>query len=469
MDPKERLAIPHQKMPELPVEERKRTWKEVNLGYTEELARTEAERCLQCKKPPCVEGCPVQIDIPGFILKIREGDYQGAVDVIKRTNSFPAICGRVCPQERQCQAVCVVGKRGDPVGIGHLERFVGDWQISVGLPDDIAPPPPTGKKVAVVGSGPAGLTVAGELAKKGHKVTIFEALHRPGGVLVFGIPEFRLPNWIVDFEIEYLRRLGVEIRVDTLIGSTIKMDQLLGEMGYDAVFLGLGAGTPIFTGVPGENLPGIYSANEFLTRVNLMQAHRPDTDTPLRFGDNVAVIGGGNTAMDASRTSIRLGAKRVMLVYRRSRKEMPARVEEVRHAEEEGVGFMFQTVPVRYIAGEDGSVAAMECVRTELGPPDESGRRRPVVIEGSNFQVPVDVVIVAIGARPNPLVRRIAEQVGLKIDEKGHVIVDPETNRTSVEGIWAGGDIIGGEETVIKSMGDARRAAADMHQWLMSR
>ncbi|MBC7288565.1 MAG: FAD-dependent oxidoreductase, partial [Armatimonadetes bacterium] len=300
-------------------------------------------------------------------------------------------------------------------------------------------------------------------------VTIFEALHRPGGVLIFGIPEFRLPNHIVDFEIEYLRRLGVEIRVDALVGSTAKMDQLLGEMGYDAVFLGLGAGTPIFMGIPGENLPGVYSANEFLTRVNLMEAHNPDTDTPLRFGDNVAVIGGGNTAMDASRTSVRLGAKRVMLVYRRSREEMPARVEEVRHAEEEGVEFMFQTVPVRYIADESGNLAAMECVRTGLGPPDESGRRRPIVIEGSNFEVPVDIVIVAIGARPNPLVRRIAAQAGLSLDEKGHVIVDPDTGRTNVEGIWAGGDIVGGEETVIKGMGDGRRAAMDMHEYLSRR
>lgn len=465
MEDRERLAIAHQRMPELDIERRRRSWDEVNLGYTEELARTEAERCLQCKRAPCVTGCPVEIDIPGFILKIRQGDFRGAVETIKLTNSFPSICGRVCPQERQCQARCVVGKRGDPVGIGHLERFVGDWQRAQGIPQ-AKPGTPTGKKVAVVGSGPAGLTVAGDLAKLGHQVTVFEALHRPGGVLVFGIPEFRLPNEIVDYEIEYLRQLGVQIRVDTLIGATVTMPQLLEEKGYDAVFLGLGAGSPIFMGIEGENLPGVYSANEFLTRVNLMQAHRPDADTPLRMGDRVAVIGGGNTAMDASRTAVRLGAKSVRLVYRRSREEMPARVEEVRHAEEEGVDFAFQTVPVRFIADDTGNLAAMECVRTELGPPDESGRRRPVVVEGSNFTEPVDIVVVAIGARPNPLVRRIAQQAGVELDAKGHVIVDHETGRTNVDRIWAGGDIVGGEETVIKSMGDGKRAARDIHEYL---
>jgi glutamate synthase (NADPH/NADH) small chain len=317
--------------------------------------------------------------------------------------------------------------------------------------------------VAVVGSGPSGLTVAGELAKRGHRVTVFEALHRPGGVLVFGIPEFRLPKEIVDFEIEGLRRLGVEIRTNVLIGATIRLRQLFEEEGYEALYLGLGAGSPIFMGIEGENLPGIYSANEFLTRVNLMQAHRPDTDTPLRFGDRVVVIGGGNTAMDAARTAVRLGAKEVTVVYRRSREEMPARAEEVRHAVEEGVVFEFLTVPTRFLADETGNLMAMECVRTQLGPPDESGRRRPVVIPGSQFTLPADIAVVAIGARPNPLVRRLAEEVGLAVDDKGQVLIDPHTGATNVPGLWAGGDIVGGEETVIKSMGDGRRAAQHMH------
>ncbi len=465
MQDRERLNIPHQQMPELDVEQRRRSFKEVALGYTWEMAKTEAERCLQCRNAPCVTGCPVEIDIPRFIRQIREGDIRAALATIKETNSFPAICGRVCPQERQCQAKCVVGKVSQPVGIGHLERFVGDWQRAEDVMDLPEAVQPTGKKVAVIGAGPAGLTVAGELAKRGHSVTIFEALHRPGGVLVFGIPEFRLPNEVVDFEIEYLRRLGVEIRTNVLIGATLTIRQLREELGYDAIFLGLGAGTPIMLNIPGENLRGVYSANEFLTRVNLMRAHEPDADTPLRIGRRVVVIGGGNTAMDAARTALRLGAERVTVVYRRSRAEMPARVDEVRHAEEEGVEFEFMAMPIRFI-GEDGDVAAVECLRTELGEPDESGRRRPVPVEGSNFTIPADIVINAIGARPNPLVKRIAEEVGLELDEKGHVVVDPETGRTNVEGIWAGGDIIGGEETVIKAMGDGRRAAKDMHSYL---
>lgn len=453
-------------MPELSVSERLAGFAEVNRGYNEEQALAEAERCLQCKRPPCVAGCPVDIDIPGFIKLIGERCYADAALKIKETNSFPAICGRVCPQEQQCQVKCVVGRAGrPPVGIGHLERFVGDHLIANPQPA-VSHPEPTGHKVAVVGSGPAGLTTAGELAKLGHEVTIFEALHEPGGVMVYGIPEFRLPNDIVRYEIEALLELGVQIVHDTVIGRTLTVDELFGEMGYEAIFLGLGAGNPRFLGIEGENLRGVYSANEYLTRINLMRAYRDDYDTPIRRGRRVTVVGGGNVTVDASRWALRLGAETVTIVYRRSRQEMPARIEEVRHAEEEGVQFQFLTLPVRLL-GDDGDVAAMECLRMELGEPDASGRRRPVPLEGSEFTIPTDLVVIAIGARVSPLVAIAVPEI--ELDESGHVIVNPDTLETSIPGIFAGGDLIPGEETIVRAMGDGRRTAQSIHRYLAER
>ncbi len=462
--PAQRTRILHQKMPEQPPEVRIRNFDEVNLGYSLQQAITEASRCLQCKTAPCRAACPVNIDIPTFIALLREKKFDQAVAKILEDNAFPAICGRVCPQERQCQAACVLGKKGDPVGIGHLERFLGDWLMAneaAALPE--APPPrSTGRKVAVVGSGPSGLTVAGDLARMGHQVTIFEALHAPGGVMVFGIPQFRLPKEIVAFEIGRLQRLGVEIRTNVVIGKTLTIDQLMNELHYDAVFLGLGAGSPVFMGLPGENLRGICSANEFLTRVNLMRAYRDDYDTPIRKGRRVAVIGGGNTAMDASRCAIRLGAEEVILVYRRSRAEMPARVEEIRHAEEEGVNFQFLTNPVRFIGQED--VQAMECIRMELGEPGPDGRRRPRPISGSEFIMEVDEVIIAIGARVSPLAPLAAG--GARLDDHGRIITDPQTLATTRPGVFAGGDVIGSEETVIAAMRDGRKAAKAIDDYL---
>lgn len=449
-------------MAEQPAEERRRNFEEVNRGYSESQALTEAERCLQCKKAPCVTGCPVDIDIPGFIRLLREGDYRAAALKIRETNSFPAICGRVCPQERQCQAQCVLGKRGQAVGIGHLERFVGDWLLDNPVPEEV--PSATGHKVAIVGSGPSSLTVAGELARQGHQVTIFEALHKPGGVMSYGIPPFRLPRQVVEHEIEAVKRLGVEIRTDTVVGRTVTYEQLK-EEGYEAFFLALGAGSPYFMGIEGENLGGVYSANEYLTRVNLMQAYREDYDTPVARGRKVTVIGGGNTAMDSSRCALRVGAESVTLVYRRTRQEMPARVEEVRHAEEEGIIFQLLVSPIRLI-GEAGRVTAMECIRNELGEPDDSGRRRPVPIKNSEFILETDQVIVAIGARISPLAKLVVP--GLEQDSKGYIVVSPETLQTSVPGVFAGGDVIGGEETIIRGMGDGRRAAAALYQYLVN-
>ncbi len=465
MDTKERMKLEPVPMAERAVGDRLAGFDEVNLGYSEQQAQAEAERCLQCKKAPCRAGCPVDVDIPEFIRLIREGKYGEAGLKIKQTNAFPAICGRVCPQEDQCQAQCVLVKQSKPVNIGYLERFVGDYLIS--HPEErVSSVAHTGKKVAVVGSGPAGLAAAGDLAKAGHEVTVFEALHEPGGVLIYGIPEVRLPNITVGHEIEALQRLGVEIRPNTLISRTLTVDDLFGELGFAAIFLGLGEGAPIFLGIAGENLPGVLSANEFLTRVNLMRAFDDDYDTPVHRGRHVVVTGGGNVAMDSSRCALRLGAESVTLLYRRARAEMPARIEEVRHAEEEGVIFELLVSPVRFI-GEEGRLAAVECLRMELGEPDESGRRRPIPVEGSEFIVETDQAIVAIGARVNPSARLVMP--GMKQDAKGHVIVDAETLRSNIPGVFAGGDVVLGEETVIRALGDGRRAAKAIDEYLRAK
>lgn len=450
-------------MPKQPPEERRRNFNEVALGYSEEQAVAEAKRCLQCKKPLCVSECPVEIDIPGFIRLIAEGDFKGAIRLIKEKNVLPAICGRVCPQEDQCEKVCVLGRKGEPVAIGRLERFVADWEARQGEVKMPPKKPPTGKRVAVVGSGPAGLTVAGDLVQMGHEVTIFEALHKPGGVLVYGIPEFRLPKAIVAREIEYVQRLGAKIVTSFVVGKTMTVDELLSE--FDAVFVGTGAGLPWFMGIPGENYNGIYSANEYLTRSNLMKAYLfPKYDTPIVRGKRVAVIGGGNVAMDSARTALRLGADEVRIVYRRSRTEMPAREEEIINAEEEGVIFDFLTLPLRYHADEQGWVKEMECIRMRLGEPDASGRRKPIPIEGSNFRIPVDTVVVAIGQSPNPLVPSTTP--GLQVGRHGNIVADPMTGKTTRKGVFAGGDIVTGAATVILAMGAGRVAARAIDEYL---
>ena len=436
---------------------RAKNFEEVALGYSEETALAEAARCLKCKKEPCRQGCPVQVPIPQFISKIAEHDFVGAIGVIKEKNALPAVCGRVCPQEVQCEKYCVLGKKGDPVGIGRLERFIADWELGqVVQPIECAPP--TGKKVAVVGSGPAGLTVAADCAQVGHKVTIFEALHVPGGVLMYGIPEFRLPKAIVQAEIENLKKIGVEVQVNAVIGAINTVDELLEQEGYDAVFIGTGAGLPYFLGIPGENLNGVYSANEFLTRTNLMKGYLfPEYDTPVRVGKRVAVLGGGNVAMDCARTALRLGSEEVYIVYRRSMDELPARGEEVHHAEEEGVIFNILTNPTKIIGNDESWVTAMECLKYELGEPDASGRRSPVAIKGSEFIMGMDTVVVAIGQGPNPLVPRTTK--GLDTNKKGNIIADEETGATSKTMVYAGGDVVTGAATVIKAMGAGRIAA----------
>ncbi len=459
--------IPRQPMPEQDPKERSKNFKEVPFGYTPEIAQKEASRCLQCKKPKCIEGCPVGVKIPEFINLIAEGDYIGAAKKLKEDNSLPAVCGRVCPQESQCESLCILGKKDDPVAVGRLERFAADYERAQGTVDLPDIPPPTGKKVAVVGSGPAGLTLAGDLIKFGHQVTIFEALHKPGGVLVYGIPEFRLPKAIVDAEVDYLKRLGVEIKYNYVIGKILTVDELF-EMGYDAVFLGVGAGLPVFMNIPGENLCGIYSANEYLTRSNLMKAYLfPEYDTPIALGKNVAVIGGGNVAMDSARTALRLGADNVHIVYRRSKTELPARAEEVHHAEEEGVQFKFLTAPVRYIGNESGWVVGMECIQMELGEPDDSGRRRPVPIEGSNFTLDVDLAVVAIGTGANPIITGTVPN--LELNKWGYIVADDATGKTSREGVYAGGDIVTGAATVILAMGAGRNSSQAVHQYLMNK
>jgi glutamate synthase (NADPH/NADH) small chain len=462
---KKRAQIPRQKMPEQDPKVRAKNFDEVPFGYTAELAKLEASRCLQCKKPSCVEGCPVSVDIPSFIWLILQGDFLGAARKLKEMNSLPAVCGRVCPQEDQCEKACILGKKGEPVAIGRLERFAADYELANG--EFIMPPkaPPTDKKVAVVGAGPAGLTLAGDLIKKGHQVTIFEALHKAGGVLVYGIPEFRLPKDIVQAEVNYLKRLGVEVKTNMVIGKIYTVDELMAN-GYNAVFLGTGAGLPTFMNIPGENLNGVYSANEYLTRSNLMKAYLfPQYDTPIAKGKNVAVLGGGNVAMDSARTALRLGADNVYIVYRRSKKELPARIEEVHHAEEEGVQFHFLTLPVKMLGNEDGRVCGMECQRMELGEPDESGRRRPIPLPGSEFSLEVDMIVVAIGTGANPLVPSTTSD--LKTNKWGYIIADPETGATSKKGVYAGGDIVTGSATVILAMGAGRKAAESIHKYLM--
>ncbi len=461
--PKKEIIPKKTPMAEQPPAERIHNFDEVPYGYTPEQAMAEARRCLECKNPRCVEGCPVGIDIPGFLKLIAEGDFQGAINLIHRANALPAITGRVCPQETQCEAVCALSKKYEPVAIGRLERFVADWEAAQGMLPVPPLPPPTGKRVAVVGSGPAGITVAADLAKMGHEVTIFEALHEPGGVLIYGIPEFRLPKEIVRREVDYVRRLGVKIVTDFVIGRTATLEELLQE--FDAVFLGTGAGLPWFLNIPGENLGGVYSANEYLTRVNLMKAYRfPEYDTPVARGRRVVTIGGGNVAMDAARTALRMGAEESIIVYRRSREEMPARLEEIHHAEEEGVQFMLLTTPVAFHGDENGRVKELECLRNELGEPDESGRRRPIPIPNSNFRIPCDLAIVAIGQSPNPLIPTTTPQ--LKIGKGGVVVVDEKTMKTSLKGVFAGGDVATGGATVILAMGQARIAAKAIDEYL---
>ena len=456
--------IPRQPMPEQDPEVRKRNFEEVPFGYTPELAIKEAERCLQCKNPLCVGGCPVSIDIPDFLRLIKEEDFTQAIRSIWGKNSFPAVCGRVCPQETQCEERCILAKKGESVAIGHLERFAADYEREHGDGELPLKKDPTGKKVAVVGSGPAGLTVAGDLILKGHEVTVFEAFHKPGGVLVYGIPEFRLPKEIVYSEVNYLERLGVKLEYNTVVGRTVSLDELF-EQGYEAIFIGVGAGLPRFLNIPGENLIGIYSANEYLTRANLMKAYRfPEYDTPIAIGKEVVVFGAGNVAMDSARTAMRLGADRVRIVYRRSREEMPARAEEIHHAEEEGVEFYLLTAPTRFLGDESGHVTGMECLEMELGEPDESGRRRPVPIEDSKFKLDCDLAVIAVGAGANPILTKSTE--GLKLNRWGYIVADEETGKTSLKGVWAGGDIVTGSATVILAMGAGRQASDSIHKYL---
>jgi len=456
-----RLAMPRQD-PKV----RARNFNEVALGYTHEMALKEANRCIQCPKQPCIGGCPVNIDIPDFIKAVQDKDMPEAVRILKSKNALPGICGRVCPQETQCEEVCTLSKKGAPIAIGRLERYVADWEREHVSELASSPnlPSPTGKKVAIIGSGPAGLTCAADLAKLGHQVTIFEAIHVAGGVLMYGIPEFRLPKAIVQGEVDYVKSLGVDIKLDSVMGKLATVDELL-EGSYEAVFLGTGAGLPMFLDVTGENLNGVYSANEFLTRVNLMKAYLfPEYDTPIKIGKKVAVIGGGNVAMDAARCALRLGADEVYIIYRRSRVEMPARNEEVENAEEEGIIFKFLTNPKRFIGNEQYWVTAMECYEMELGEPDASGRRRPVIKEGSEFTIEVDVAIVALGTTPNPLIPSTTR--GLETRRNGTVVADEETGKTVKDRVWAGGDVVTGAATVISAMGAGKQAAVSIDAYL---
>ncbi|MDR7865597.1 MAG: NADPH-dependent glutamate synthase [Sporomusaceae bacterium] len=455
------------KMPEQAADQRRRNFNEVALGYEAETAKAEAARCLQCKTAPCRQGCPVEIDIPKFIKNIKEGDFDAAIDEIKTKNNLPAVCGRVCPQEDQCEKYCIMGKKGEPVGIGRLERFAADYAMATGREDKVDVPAEVLGKVAVIGAGPAGLTTAGDLARLGYKVTVFEALHAPGGVLMYGIPEFRLPKAIVQREIAALRKLGVDIQVNAVIGKSYTIDELLNEEGYDAVFIGTGAGLPHFMDIPGENLNGVYSANEFLTRVNLMKAYKfPQTGTPVRVGRRVAVVGAGNVAMDSARTALRLGAEKVYIVYRRSEEEMPARHEELEHAKEEGVEFRLLTAPVQVLGDDKGWVKGIECIKMELGEPDESGRRKPVPVEGSNYVLDVETVVMAIGQGPNPLVQDTTP--GLAVNKRGNIMAD-ETGATSKDAVFAGGDIVTGAATVILAMGAGKKASAKIHEYVQNK
>lgn len=463
MDIKERMAIPRQKMPEQDPLERKHNYDEVPYGFTKELAIKEAQRCLRCKIPKCVEGCPVNIDIPSFIALIEQGKFLEAAQKIKEKDSLPATTGRVCPQETQCECKCILAHKGDPVSIGRLERFAADHEREFGnikLPK-IAPE--TGKIVAVVGAGPAGLTVAGDLIKLGHKVVVFEALHQPGGVLMYGIPEFRLPKKIVQAEVSFLTKLGVEIRTDYIVGKLLTVDELL-EHGYNAVFIGTGAGLPMFMGIPGENLVGVYSANEYLTRSNLMKAFMfPEYGTSPIYSKKAVTVGGGNVAMDSARTAVRMGAQSTV-VYRRSRKEMPGRDEEIHHAEEEGVVFHLLTNPKRILSDENGRVTGIECLRMKLGEPDDSGRRRPIPIEGSEFMIEADIVIPALGNKPNPIVPMTTPD--LEMTKWKTIVADEATGKTSKDRVWAAGDIVSGAATVILAMGQAKIAAKSIHEHL---
>ena len=457
--------INRQKMPEQNVSSRIRNFTEVPLGYDSKTAQKEASRCIMCKNPKCVEGCPVGIDIPAFVKLIKEGKFLEAIYKIKEKNALPAVCGRVCPQEDQCEKMCILGMKGEPVGIGNLERFAADYEYTQPITEAKKPAKATGKKVAVVGGGPSGLTVAADLALLGHEVTIFEALHEPGGVLIYGIPEFRLPKAIVRREIDYLKSLGVKVYNNMIIGKILTVDELF-ERGFEAAYLGVGAGLPVFMGIPGENLNGILSANEFLSRVNLMKGYEfPDTDTPVYVGNRVAVIGGGNVAMDCARTSLRLGAKRVTVLYRRSRREMPARLDEVIRAEEEGIIFNYLTNPIRYLSNEQNWVKGIECIRMELGEPDDSGRRNVIPIAGSEQILEFDTVQVAVGAGANPILSSTTPD--LKLNSKGYYIADPETGLTSKPRVFAGGDIVTGSATVISAMGAGRQSAQAIHKVLM--
>ncbi|MDD2889075.1 MAG: NADPH-dependent glutamate synthase [bacterium] len=447
-------------------EERIKNFNEVPYGYVPGEAMKEAKRCLQCKNAPCITGCPVEIDIPGFIKAIGDGDFGKSIKILKEKTVLPAVCGRVCPQEEQCEKVCTLAKIGEPVAIGRLERFSSEWEAIQKTTDIPKIPAPTGKRVAVVGSGPAGLTIAGDLAMLGHNVVIFEALHQPGGVLIYGIPEFRLPKVIVEREIEYIKKLGVQIITSFVVGKTKTIDELLKE--FDAIFVAAGAGLPWFMNIPGENYNGIYSANEYLTRANLMKAYLfPEWDTPIIKGKRVAVIGGGNVAMDSARTALRLGAESSMIIYRRSENEMPARMEEIIHAKEEGIDFHFLTLPVQYYADDLGWVNNMECIKMELGEPDSSGRRQPISINDSNFKIPVDVVIVAIGNSPNPLITTTTP--GIEITKKGTIQINEKTGETSKSRVYAGGDVATGAATVILAMGTARIAAKSIHSLLQNK
>jgi glutamate synthase (NADPH/NADH) small chain len=458
MPVKQRTSMPMQDP-----KERSKNFSQVATGYTEEMALAEASRCLQCKNPLCVSGCPVSVQIPTFIGFLKQKKYREAIDAIKATNNLPAICGRVCPQESQCEAKCVLVKTGQPIAIGRLERFAADWegQNGTATPEKA---PSLGKKVAVVGAGPSGLTAAGDLAKLGYDVTIFESLHAPGGVLIYGIPEFRLPKDVVKREVDYVKALGVKIETDVVIGRTITIDDLF-EDGFEAVYVASGAGLPMFMRIPGENLNGVYSANEWLTRINLMKAYQfPEWDTPVKRGKKVAVVGAGNVAMDAVRSALRLGAEKASIVYRRSRAEMPARAEEVENAEEEGVEFNFLTNPVEVLGDEKGWVTGLKCVKMELGEPDKSGRRRPVPIPGSEFVMECDIVIMALGTSPNPVISQTTS--GLEAQTWGGIIADEKTGRTTRPRIWAGGDAVTGSATVILAMGAGKAAAKDIHEFL---
>ena len=462
--------MPNMTMTKLPMPEqdpkvRARNFEEVSYGYTEEMAVEEAQRCLHCKHMPCVSGCPVNVQIPKFIQLIAEHKFADACAAIKETSALPAVCGRVCPQETQCEAKCVRGIKGEPVAIGRLERFAADWDMKNGK-NEVVKPESNGHKVAVIGAGPAGLTCAGDLAKKGYEVTIFEAFHKAGGVLVYGIPEFRLPKAIVQKEVEGLEKMGVKVMTDMVIGKVLSIDELMDDMGFEAVFIGSGAGLPMFMGIEGEDLVGVSSANEFLTRINLMKAYRDDYDTPIRKGKNVAVVGGGNVAMDAARSAMRLGAEHVYIIYRRSEAELPARREEVHHAKEEGIEFVLLTNPVKIHGDENANVKSIECIKMELGEPDASGRRRPIPVEGSNFEIPVDTVIMSLDTSPNPLIRTTTE--GLEANKKGCLVAD-EHMATTREGVYAGGDAVTGAATVILAMGAGKTAAASIDEYIQNK